>query len=52
MANGLNVQEMRRLLVAMQHSDEPRIATPANWQPAEGVIIPSPASYWLAKLTF
>jgi peroxiredoxin 2/4 len=44
LSNGRNMQEIRRLLIAMQRSDEFRIATPANWQPGDEVIIPPPGS--------
>lgn len=49
LSNGRNMQEIKRLLVAMQHSDEHKIATPANWQPGEDVIIPPPGSCGAAK---
>ncbi len=43
------VDEIKRLLIAMQHSDEYKIATPANWQPGDDVIIPPPGSCGAAK---
>ncbi|MBN1442553.1 MAG: peroxiredoxin [Planctomycetes bacterium] len=49
LSNGRNMQEVKRLLVAMQHSDEHKIATPANWQPGDDVIIPPPGSCGTAK---
>lgn len=49
MANGRNMQEIKRLLIAMQHSDEHKIATPANWQLGDDVIIPPPGSCGSAK---
>jgi len=49
LSNGRNVDEVKRLLVAMQHSDEHKIATPANWQPGDDVIIPPPGSCGAAK---
>ncbi|MEN6338381.1 MAG: peroxiredoxin [Phycisphaerales bacterium] len=49
LSNGRNVDEIKRLLVAMQHSDEHKIATPANWQPGDDVIIPPPGSCGAAK---
>ena len=33
----------------MQHSDTYKIATPANWQPGDDVIIPPPGSCGTAK---
>ncbi|NLI82650.1 MAG: peroxiredoxin [Deltaproteobacteria bacterium] len=49
MANGRNMQEIKRLLIAMQHSDEHKIATPANWQLGEDVIVPPPGSCGAAQ---
>jgi peroxiredoxin (alkyl hydroperoxide reductase subunit C) len=49
LSNGRNMQEIKRLLIAMQHSDEHKIATPANWQLGEDVIIPPPGSCGTAK---
>ena len=42
LSNGRNMEEIYRLLVAMQTSDKHGIATPANWQPGDEVIIPPP----------
>lgn len=47
--NGRNVDEVMRLLVAMQHSDEHGIATPANWNLGDDVIIPPPGSCGTAR---
>jgi peroxiredoxin (alkyl hydroperoxide reductase subunit C) len=49
LSNGRNMQEIKRLLIAMQHSDEHKIATPANWQIGDDVIIPPPGSCGTAK---
>jgi len=49
LSNGRNMQEIKRLLIAMQHSDEHNIATPANWQLGDDVIIPPPGSCGTAK---
>ena len=49
LSNGRNMQEIKRLLIAMQHSDEHKIATPANWQLGDDVIIPPPGSCGSAK---
>ncbi len=48
-SNGRNMQEVKRILVAMQYSDAFKIATPANWQPGEDVIVPPPGSCGVAK---
>ncbi|MBN1461532.1 MAG: peroxiredoxin [Armatimonadetes bacterium] len=44
LSNGRNMDEIKRLLVAMQRTDEHKVATPANWQAGDDVIIPPPAS--------
>ncbi|MEL4304553.1 peroxiredoxin [Methanococcoides sp. LMO-2] len=49
LSNGRNMDEVKRILLAMQKSDEENIATPANWQPGEDVIIPPPGSCGTAK---
>jgi peroxiredoxin (alkyl hydroperoxide reductase subunit C) len=41
-SNGRNMDEILRLVVALQTADEHGIATPANWQPGDEVIIPPP----------
>lgn len=49
LSNGRHMDEVMRLLVAMQHSDEHNVATPANWQLGDDVIIPPPGSCGTAK---
>ncbi len=49
LSNGRNMDEVKRLLIAMQHSDEHGIATPANWQIGDDVIVPPPGSCGSAK---
>ena len=49
LSNGRNMEEIKRLLIAMQHSDEHGIATPANWQIGDDVIVPPPGSCGSAK---
>ncbi len=49
LSNGRNFQEIKRLLVAMQTSDKYGVATPADWQPGEEVIVPPPGSCGAAK---
>lgn len=44
LSNGRNFKEVKRLLVAMQTSDKYKVATPADWQPGDDVIIPPPGS--------
>jgi peroxiredoxin 2/4 len=49
LSNGRNFQEIKRLLIAMQTSDTYQVATPADWQPGEEVIVPPPGSCGAAK---
>lgn len=44
LSNGRNVEEIKRLLIAMQTTDEYKVATPANWRVGDDVIIPPPGS--------
>jgi peroxiredoxin (alkyl hydroperoxide reductase subunit C) len=48
-SNGRNMEEIKRLLLALQKSDKEGIATAANWQPGDDVIIPPPGSCGTAK---
>ena len=41
-SNGRNMDEILRLVKALQTADEHGVATPANWQPGDEVIIPPP----------
>ncbi len=49
LSNGRNVAEVLRLLCALQMSDAHKVATPANWQPGDDVIVPPPGSCGAAK---
>ena len=49
LSNGRNMDEIKRLLIAMQLSDRHKVATPANWQPGDDVIVPPPGSCGTAK---
>lgn len=41
-SNGRSMPEILRLTKALQTSDKHSVATPANWQPGEKVIVPAP----------
>ncbi len=41
---GRSVNEIYRLLVALQTADENKCAMPENWQPGDDVIVPTPAT--------
>jgi peroxiredoxin (alkyl hydroperoxide reductase subunit C) len=49
LSNGRNVQEIKRLVLAIQVSDEHKIATPASWEPGDDTIVPPPGSCGAAK---
>jgi peroxiredoxin (alkyl hydroperoxide reductase subunit C) len=40
--NGRNVEEILRLVDALQYTDKHGVATPANWKVGERVIVPTP----------
>lgn len=46
---GRNFEELYRALIAMQAADEFAIATPADWQPGDDVIVPTAGSCGVAK---
>jgi peroxiredoxin (alkyl hydroperoxide reductase subunit C) len=49
LSNGRNMQEIKRILIALQVSMKHGVATPANWKPGEDVIVPPPGSCGTAK---
>jgi peroxiredoxin (alkyl hydroperoxide reductase subunit C) len=49
MSVGRNMDEIKRMVIAMQKADKEKIATPANWKPGDDVIIPAPGSCGAAK---
>lgn len=44
LTNGRNVEEILRLVKALQTTDANKVATPVNWQPGDKVIIPPPTT--------
>jgi len=48
-STGRNMKEIKRLVIAMQKADKESIATPANWEPGDDVILPPPGSCGTAK---
>jgi len=44
LTTGRNMDEIIRLIDALQATDEHKIATPANWRPGDEVIIPAPGT--------
>ncbi len=49
LSNGRNFDELKRLLIAIQTADAFNVATPANWQPGDDVIVPPAGSCGVAK---
>ncbi len=48
-STGRNFPEILRMVVAMQTADELGVATPADWQPGDDVIVPPPGSCGTAQ---
>jgi peroxiredoxin (alkyl hydroperoxide reductase subunit C) len=46
---GRNFDELKRVIIALQTADKFSIATPADWQPGDDVIIPTAGSCGVAK---
>lgn len=46
---GRNLEELYRVLVALQTADEFNVATPADWQPGDDVIVPPAGSCGVAR---
>lgn len=46
---GRNFEELYRALIAMQTADSFSVATPADWQPGDDVIVPTAGSCGVAK---
>ena len=46
---GRNFEEIYRIVIALKTADEFSIATPADWQPGDDVIVPTAGSCGVAK---
>ena len=46
---GRNFEEIMRIILGLQKADKDAVATPANWQPGDDTIIPTPGSCGVAK---
>ena len=44
LTTGRNISEILRIIDALQTTDKYGVATPANWQPGEKVIVPAPTT--------
>jgi len=49
LTTGRNISEILRIIDALQTTDKHGVATPANWQPGEKVIVPAPTTLEEAK---
>ena len=49
LSNGRNMQEVLRLIDALQTTDRSGVATPANWEPGQKVIVPPPNTQEMAE---
>lgn len=49
LSNGRSIDEILRLITALQSSDANGIATPENWQPGDKVIVPPPLTQEAAE---
>ena len=49
LSTGRNMQEILRVIKALQTTDANGVATPANWQPGDKVIVPPPQTHELAN---
>ncbi len=50
LSNGRYIPELVRLLKAFQTSDTHGVATPANWQPGDKVVVPAPKTVEQAEI--
>lgn len=41
---GRNINEIKRMVIALQTADKFKVATGANWTPGEDVVVPAPAT--------
>jgi peroxiredoxin (alkyl hydroperoxide reductase subunit C) len=49
LTNGRSIEEILRVVSALQTSDKNAVATPENWHPGEKVIVPPPATQEAAE---
>lgn len=48
-STGRNMEELKRMIIALQRTDSEGVVTPANWLPGEDVILPVPGSCGAAR---
>lgn len=44
LSNGRNLDEIKRILIAMQTTDKEKVSTPANWNPGDEVVLAAPST--------
>ncbi|MCW4025168.1 MAG: peroxiredoxin [Candidatus Bathyarchaeota archaeon] len=44
LTTGRNMEEILRIVVALQTTDKYHVATPANWKPGDSVVVPAPTT--------
>lgn len=49
LTTGRNFDEIKRIVLALQKADKDMVATPADWQPGDDVIVPTAGSCGIAK---
>lgn len=49
MTTGRNIDEIKRIILALQKTDKEGVATPANWRPGDDVILPTAESCGVAS---
>jgi len=49
LSTGRNFDEIKRIVIALQKADSDGVATPADWQPGDDVIVPAPGTCGAAK---
>lgn len=49
LTNGRNIDEIVRIVDALQTHEEHKVATPANWRPGDKVILPAPLTQGAAE---
>lgn len=45
LANGRNINEILRLLIALQTTDQYKVVIPANWEPGDQVMVPASQTF-------
>lgn len=49
LTTGRNMDEILRIIDALQATDEHKVATPANWRPGDKVVVPPPNTQEMAE---